>query len=352
MKRILLTMALALAAGLTYAQDLNDIHIALNTVQDPNHYYYYINVYPKLGQWDIKKARAKEYGYHSEYALEGKFDRIWLLSLHDAIVKKKDRYALFNLDTKKYTTKFDYTDVRFAWGTVDTAPVALYTDTKDYQGWDLWRLLDTEGKRTMEPIMTEPTDSFYFVAPNCIKLFKDGKESLINDKGEVLVPFMYAHVGVYRAYDGITLIDVQGPDGRYGLARLVGDGTMVEMAPCEFDSVNISRWPCLLEKDGKFAIVYDKDGSRTELEFDSVDWYPQGMIVRQGQKFGFQKWGKLKLPVEYDSMGIVSSTETKNKKAIIADKEDGVYYFDTNGKLLHFEPVEVIDSEEYEEEEE
>lgn len=352
MKRFLFCLAFALTAALASAQDLNDLHIALNTPPDSAHFYYYVNVYPQIGQWDIKKARAKEYGYFSEYALEGKFDRIWLLSPHDAIVKKKGKYALFNLDTKKFTTKFDYLDVRFAWGGRETAPVALYSKTKDYEGWDLWRLMDTDGKRTMEPVRTEPTDSFYFVATNCIKLFKDGMESLINDKGEVLVPFKYAHVGTYNAYDDITIVDVQDAAGRYGLIRLRGDGTIVEMVPCEFDEVNTSRWPCMVKKDGKYAIVYDKDGNRTDAIFDSVDWYPQGMIVRIGDKFGFQKWGKLKLEVEYDSMGIVPSKQTKNKKAISAEKEDGVYLYDTNAKLLSFTPNEPEEPEEDEEEEE
>ena len=346
MKRFLICMALALTAGLASAQDLYNLGLALNTVADSSHFFYYVNYYPKLGQWDIKKARAKEYGYFSEYTLEGKFERIWLLSPHDAIIKKNGKYALFNLDTKKFTTKYDYTDVRFTFGTSETKPVALYSKTKDYEGWDLWRLLDTDGKRTLEPVRTEPTDSFRYVASNCIKLFKDGKESLISDKGETIVPFEYAHVGLYVPYDGITLIDVQNAEGRYGLARVMGDGTIREMAPCEFDSVNISRWPCLLETGGKYAIVYDKDGSRTDLIFDSVDWYPQGMIVRIGDKFGFQKWGKLRLAVEYDSMGIVPSTETKNKKAIAAEKEDGSYLYDTNAKLLSFTPNEPEEPEE------
>lgn len=334
-------MALALTAGFAYAQDLNDIHIGLNTVMDSSHFYYYVNMYPKLGQWDIKKTRPKEYGFYSEYTLEGKFDRIWLLSPHDAIIKKNGKYALFNLDTKKFTTKYDYLDVRFAWGGAETAPVALYEKTKDSEGWGLWRLIDTGGKRTMEPVMTEPTDSFTFLARNCIKIYHDGKEALINDKGEVVVPYQYAHLGTYVIYEGVTLIDVQNEDGLYGLARIRWDGTIAEIAPCEFDSVNTSRWPCLIEKDGKYAIVYDKNGSRTDLIFDSVDWYPQGMIVRIDDKFGFQKWGKLKLAVEYDSMQMVESTETKNKKALLATKPDGEYLFDTNAKQIGFTPAEV-----------
>lgn len=341
MKRLLLIAALALAGSLAMAQDLNDIHIALNTVPDSTHFYYYVNMYPKLGQWDIKRARSKEYGLVSEFVLEGKFDRIWLLSTHDAIIKKNGKFALYNLDTKKFTTKYEYLDVRFGWGGVDTAPVALYSKTKDFEGWELVRLVDTDGKRTMEPVMTEPSDSFYFVARNCIKLFHDGKESLINDKAEVIVPYQYAHVGGYRIYDGVTIVDVQDEAGRSGLVRIKWDGTIEEMAPCEFDSVDTSRWPCIICKDGKYAIVYDKKGSRTDLVFDSVEWFPQGMIVRIGEKFGFQKWGKLKLPVEYDSMEIVPSEETKNKKAILAANDEGVYLYDTNCKLLLFEPAEV-----------
>ncbi|MBO4679140.1 MAG: hypothetical protein J5626_05670 [Lachnospiraceae bacterium] len=341
MKKLFVCLA-ALAAGFfAKAQDLNDIHLALTTVQDSAHFYYYVNMYPKLGQWDIKRTRPKEYGYFSEYTLEGKFDRIWLLSPHDAIIKKNGKYALFNLDTKKYTTKFEYLDVRFAWGGPETAPVALYSKTKDYEGWELVRLLDTDGKRTMEPVMTEPADSFNFIARNCIKIFHDGKEALINDKNEVVVPYQYAHIGNYIIYDGVTLIDVQNEEGLYGLARIKWDGTIAEIAPCEYDAVHINRWPCLLEKDGKFAIVYDKYGARTDLVFDAVDWYPQGMIVRIGDKFGFQKWGKLKLEIEYDTMEIVASTETKNKKAIAATKSDGDYLYDTNAKLLSFTPVEI-----------
>ena len=342
MKRILLCMALALTAGFAYAQDLNDIHIGLNTVMDSSHFYYYVNMYPKLGQWDIKKTRPKEYGYFSEYTLEGKFDRIWLLSPHDAIIKKAGKYALFNIDTRKFTTKFEYLDVRFAWGGPETAPVALYEKTKDSEGWGFWRLTDTGGKRTLEPlILSEPADSFTFIARNCIKLYHDGKEALINDKAEVIVPYQYAHLGAYVIYDGVTLIDVQNEEGLYGLARVKWDGTIVELAPCEFDSVNTTRWPCLLEKDGKYAILYDKNGSRTDIIFDSVDWYPQGMILRIGDKFGFQKWGKLKLPVEYDSMQMVESTETKNKKALLATKPDGEYLFDTNAKQIGFTPAEL-----------
>lgn len=349
MKRFLICLALALTGGIAMAQDLNDIHLALNTVPDSNHFYYYVNMYPKLGRWDIKKARAKEYGYCSEYVLEGIFDRIWLLSPQDAIIKKNGKFALYNLNTKKFTTKYDYLDVRFVWGGSETAPVALYTKRKDFEGWELWRLLDTGGKRTMEPVMTEPTDSFTFIARNCIKIYHDGKEALISDKGETIVPMKYAHVGVYRVYDGATIVDVQDADGRYGIVRIKGGGEIEEMVPCEFDSVNTSRWPCFIEKDGKFAIVYDKHGSRTDLIYDSVDWYPQGMIVRIGDKYGFQKWGKLKLAVEYDSMGIVPSTETKNKKAIAAEKEDGSYLYDTNAKLLSFIPNEPEEPEEDEE---
>lgn len=349
MKRLLLTAALALAGSLAIAQDLNDIHLALNTVQDSSHFYYYINMYPKLGQWDIKKARAKEYGFLSEYVLEGKFERIWLLSLHDAIIKKNGKYALFNLDTKKYTTKFEYLDVRFAWGGAETVPIALYSKTKDFEGWEFVRPVDTDGKRTLEPVLTEPTDSFYFVASNCIKLFHDGKESLINDKAETIVPFQYAKLGLYRIYDGATIMDVYDEQGRAGLVRIKWDGTVAEMAPCEYDEVDVSRWPCIIRKGDKYAIVYDRNGSKTDLIFDSVDWYPQGMIVRMGDKFGFQKWGKLKLPVEYDSMGIIASEETKNKKAILATNDEGTYLYDTNCKLLLFEPAEVVEPEEVEE---
>lgn len=341
MRKLLLIAALALFGSMAMAQDLDDLRIGLNTVPDSAHFYYYINMYPKLGQWDIKKARAKEYGLVSEYVLEGKFDRIWLLSLHDAIIKKNGKYALFNLDTRKFTTKYDYLDVRFGWGGPETPPVALYSKTKDFEGWELVRLVDTDGKRTLEPVMTEPTDSFYFVARNCIKLFKDGKESLITDKAEVIVPFQYAKLGVYRIYDGVTLLDVYNEEGRAGLVRIKWDGTVAEIAPCEYDEVDISRWPCIIRKGDKYAIVYDKTGGRTDLVFDSVDWYPQGMIVRIGDKYGFQKWGKLKLQVEYDSMEIIPSEETKNKKAILAANDEGVYLYDTNCKLLLFEPAEV-----------
>lgn len=343
MKRLILSAALALIAGLACAQDLNDIHIALNTAPDSANFYYYVNIYPKLGQWDIKKARAKEYGAYNEYALEGKFERIWLLSPHDAIIKDNGKYALFNLDTRKYTTRFEYLDVRFGWGGKETGPIGLYSKTKNHEGWELYHLVDTAGKRQLRVMETAPADSFSFIARNRIKLYKDGKESMIDDKGATIIPFQYSHFGEYRIYDGgkTTIVDVRDEDGRFGLIRIRWDGTVDELAPCAYDAVDISKWPCIIEKDGKKAIVYDRKGGQTELIFDQVDWYPQGMIVRIGEKFGFQKWGNLKLPVEYDSMEIVESAETSNKKAISASKEDGVYLYDTNAKLLDYIPAEV-----------
>ena len=65
MKRFLTCLALALTAGFAHAQNLDDLSLAVTTVADSAHFYYYVNYYPKLGQWDIKKARAKEYGYVS-----------------------------------------------------------------------------------------------------------------------------------------------------------------------------------------------------------------------------------------------------------------------------------------------
>jgi len=337
MKKSLLIAGMLLLGGIAGAQNLNDITLAMNTVQDSAHFYYYINFYPQLGQWDIKKHRAKEYGSFSEYTLEGKFDRIWLLSPHDAIVKKKGKYSLFNLDTKKFTTKYDYEDVRFAWGGQETGPIALYTKTKDYEGWDLYHLVEVEGKRMVEKMEVAPSDSFYFVARNCVKLFKDGKESLINEKGETIVPFEYAHVGVYRIYDEgkTTIVDVQGEDGKYGVIRIRWDGTVTELAPCEYDSVDIGKWPCFIERGGKYAIIYNKDGSQTDLVYDTVEWFPQGMIVSTDGKFGFQKWGRIRIPLEYDSMEMIKSTETSNKKALKAMKGETEMIFNTNGELIY-----------------
>ena len=343
MKKLLLSAVLALAAGLAYAQDLSDIHIALNTAPDSNHFYYYVNIYPKLGQWDIKKARAKEYGAYNEYTLEGKFERIWLLSPHDAIIKDGGKYALFNLDTKKYTTKFEYLDVRFGWGGKETGPIGLYSKNKKGEGWELYHLVDTAGKRQLRVMETAPADSFTFIARNRIKLYKDGKECMIDDKGATIIPFQYKHFGEYRIYDGgkTTIVDVQDDEGRYGVARILWDGTVDELAPCDYDAVDISKWPCIIEKDGKKAIIHNRKGAQTELVFDQVDWYPQGMIVRIGDKLGFQKWGTLKLPVEYDTLEIIDFEATKNKKAISASKEDGEYLYDTNAVLLSYTPAEV-----------
>jgi len=131
---------------------------------------------------------------------------------------------------------------------------------------------------------------------------KDGSCGMINQKGEVVVPFDYSYIENWET-DNMIRVESQGKWG------LLDGKTGNPITPLEYDDISSFYEDLSCVKKGRFHGYIDKKGKTViQLVYDETKVFSEGYgAVKKDGLWGFiGKDGLTKIPFEYENVGSFS----------------------------------------------
>ena len=267
---------------------------------------------------------GKSYFYDANFKkiTEEAFDQISAADTVYAVrVKKDGKYSYYNPEAKGYVTseKFDeanayqngYASVKNTGqtGMLDINGKLIIPCQYDKVVYDklqnkiVFRILKNgkEGMLDAAGTVLIPCeyDQLIPALPNYIKAKKDGKYGILRTSGVVVTEFIYDYMGstidIPDAPEWPAMVSYKG---KFGLINEKGE----EVYPIKGKDMSYVGSNLYVVKEGKSLLLLNTIGKTTELNYDEVSYFGDGLAaVKKGDKWGYMTGnGEEKIKAQYE----------------------------------------------------
>lgn len=172
-------------------------------------------------------------------------------------------------------------------------------------------------------------DRMYTDGATFITLMKDNKKSIIDYKGNVIIPLKYDDATVMAYNKGFRILN----NGKKGITDI--NGTII--VPVKYDDINNFTYKSqelfIVTRDGKKGLINNKNKVVIPIEFDYLYEYDDYLVIKKDDKYGlYAPDGTLVAKPQYDFIKRSATEYTKlyitknnNLYGIIGAKKNIIY---------------------------